>query len=788
MEKPLSFRERLFYYAFYLYNRKSMAAFDDKEQNKKIQDIRAKEEEAFTEKIAKKFDLPYIDLTGATIETDALSKVKEEDARKALLAPFKIVGKDLYVALKSPNLPETKRVLGNLEKDYNLGIHLASQRSLEKAWGRYEDITFTFGIEGGVLDISEEEIKKLAAKIKTNQDIAFEFDRVLALGEERKVTRLMEIIFAGAIATDSSDVHIEAQDGKVRLRFRQDGVLQDIIYFDPATYKQILSRIKLLSEMKLTQTENAQDGRFTIDYDKKEIEIRVSVVPGAFGESFVMRILNPDGIKVGVEHLGIEKRLYEILLKEIEKPNGMILTTGPTGSGKTTTLYSFINKVYSPEVKILTIEDPIEYRIEGINQTQVNRQKGYTFSSGLRAALRQDPDIIMVGEIRDSETASIAVNASLTGHLVLSTLHTNSAAGVIPRLLDLGVSPQILAAALSVSIAQRLVRKVCESCKEIVAPTPEQEGIIRDILREAQKNEKPLHEYGISVNQKIELSRGKGCEVCNGTGYKGRIGLFEAIITDEYIEELLNKSPSEQEIRRVAEKQRLLNIREDGVVKILNGITSFEEVQKVIDLDIKNITQFKSDAEPSQGENISLVNEESNIPQQNTFAEIPESSKPISQENKEEENLENLLEEVSKKIDLVKGSVAQSKKIIPEEGAQISQIPPAAILNNKSIEISLLIDYLRRLEQDQILRPDVDISKQIKQVQLTILELLQRKQAESILNAQGNFAQAHKTYTELADELDTLYREQLQNPGVDMSERIKKIREEIEYYHSQQSI
>ena len=233
----------------------------------------------------------------------------------------------------------------------------------------------------------------------------------------------------------------------------------------------------------------------------------------------------------------------------------MILTTGPTGSGKTTTLYSFLRKVYNPEVKILTIEDPIEYHLDGISQTQVNRDKGYDFLSGLRAALRQDPDIVMVGEIRDKETATIAVNASLTGHLVLSTLHTNGAAGVIPRLIDLGVSPQILAASLSVSLAQRLVRKVCTACSYQESANEKEKKTIIDVLEEAQKNDKPLSEYGVSVDQEIILTRSKGCEKCNDTGYKGRIGIFEAIITDEHIEELLNKMPSEQEVQKVAEKQ-----------------------------------------------------------------------------------------------------------------------------------------------------------------------------------------------------------------------------------------
>jgi hypothetical protein len=375
-----------------------------------------------------------------------------------------------------------------------------------------------------------------------------------------------------------------------------------------------------------------------------------------------------------------------------------------------------MNKVYSPEVKILTIEDPIEYHLAGISQTQVNRAKGYDFLSGMRAALRQDPDIVMVGEIRDSETASIAVNASLTGHLVLSTLHTNSAAGVIPRLIDLGVSPQILAAALSVSIAQRLVRKICKNCIQQTAPTERQENLIRDILKKAIKNKKPLADYGMSIDQKIMLSKGSGCSECNGTGYKGRIGLFEAIITDETIEELLNKKPSEQDVRRVAEKQGLLNMREDGIIKILDGTTTLEEVEKVIDMEIK---------------------------QQTINKQTPQSSEKIINNTK---------------------------------------INPQSMFNTKSIEISLLIDYLRSLEQQQMINSDHDISDQINKVQLTILDLLKHTNAEAIFNKPENFADTHKKFTRLADDLSDMHTQQVHNPNIDMSQKLRRIREEIEHH------
>ena len=455
----------------------------------------------------------------------------------------------------------------------------------------------------------------------------------------------------------------------MRVRFRQDGVLQEILFLPYEIYNKLLARMKLLSKMKITQTRNAQDGRFTIDFDGKEVEVRVSVMPSAYGEAFVMRILNPDGINVGLEQLGIEKHLYEILLREINKPNGMILTTGPTGSGKTTTLYSILKKVYTPEVKILAIEDPIEYHLEGIEQTQVDRDKGYDFLAGLRAALRHDPDIIMVGEIRDSETATIAVNASLTGHLVLSTLHTNSAAGVIPRLIDLGINPKILAAALSLSLAQRLVRRVCKACAYTYTATKEEEEIIRAILRKAKENHKPIDDYGIDPEQEtFTLTKGKGCDVCNGTGYKDRVGIFEAIVTDELVEELLNQRPSEQEVRRIGEKQGLFDMREDGVVKVLQGITTLEEVQSVVDLHIGNITKLHSDESEEKNGNFS-------------------------------------------------------------EGVQRGEQKQKTISSPLDIhnEIEFLIDYLHTLEMEQKMNPDIDASEKIRAVKETIISLIERE-------------------------------------------------------------
>ncbi len=300
-----------------------------------------------------------------------------------------------------------------------------------------------------------------------------------------------------------------------------------------------------------------------------------------------MRILDPKSIQTEFEQLGIEDFLFNIIEKEIIKPNGLILVTGPTGAGKTTTLYAFLRKLYTPDINVITIEDPVEYHIKGITQTQTNQDKGYTFSEGLRSILRQDPDVIMVGEIRDRDTAEIAVQSSLTGHMVLSTLHTNNAAGVIPRLIDLGVNPKILVSALSLAMAQRLVRTLCAFCKKEIAANEEQSKIIKIILEEMKQEGKDLSKHNVNPDAPIKLHAPVGCEKCNSTGYRGRIGIFEAIKNDAEIEKIMPENPSEREIKEIASRQGILSMRQDGVVKILNGVTSFEEVVSVVDLSEK---------------------------------------------------------------------------------------------------------------------------------------------------------------------------------------------------------
>jgi len=562
-----------------------MALFDEEKQNKQLDDLHKQEEEELVATLAEsKYHLPYIDLYRLGIDNEALRAISEKDAIEMQVAPFKLFGKNIFIAVRSPS-DDLFKTLKDLMERHNLTptFYMASAASLNKVWDRYKEVSKAESSKIGGLDISPEVLRDIAKNIQHIQDIEKLVTEALEGNKIHKISNLFEIILAGAIAIKASDIHIEPEKDRGRLRLRLDGVLQDINFFGLDVYRLLNSRIKLLSGMKLTSN-IAQDGRFSIMEDKEEISVRTSLIPGTYGESIVMRILDPKSIQVKLEEIGIEPYLFSVIEKEIAKPNGMILVTGPTGSGKTTTLYAFLRRIYSPEIKIITIEDPIEYHLTGVTQTQTNDQRGYTFAEGLRSALRQDPDVVMVGEIRDGETAETAVQSALTGHIVFSTLHTNNAAGVIPRLIDLGVNPKILVSALSLSIAQRLVRKLCKFCKKEKALTDEEIKTIKLVLESIKEEGKDLSKYNIDPNASFKIFSPVGCDKCNKIGYSGRIGIFEAIKTDEAIEKIIPENPSEHEIKKVARNQGILSMRQDGIVKILNGVTSLEEVESVVDL------------------------------------------------------------------------------------------------------------------------------------------------------------------------------------------------------------
>lgn len=556
-----------------------MVVFDEEKQAKRIEELRKEEEEQLAQTLSAKFGVKYIDLTTVAVNSEALRVVDLPTAQAAGMGVFDIVAKKIKVAVLAPENPTTEKAIEDLKaRGFIPTIYMTSRSSLEKVWGRYKDLSYSLETKSGALDIANDEIEGYIDTVKSLNDAKQLMERIVGNKKRYQISRLLEIVIAAALALKASDVHVEPEENNVRIRYRLDGVLIDILMIDKDTFNLLVSRIKLLAGMKLN-VKGAQDGRFSILLKDMEIEIRASILPSAYDESIVLRVLNPKSIAVPLEEMGIQPKLLEILNHEVNKPEGMILTTGPTGSGKTTTLYAFLKKVYTPEIKIITIENPVEYHLDGIVQTQTDSKNGYTFLEGLRSALRQDPDVIMVGEIRDGETAGIAINAALTGHLVFSTLHTNNAAGTFPRLIDLGVNPKIITSALSVSMAQRLVRRLCPKCKRPV----NLEGRTKQIIDHVLSTVKNKEEYIDTIpNQIFEPV---GCSECNSTGYKGRIGIFEAILRSEAIEQAVEMNPNEHDIWKAAEDQHILNMKQDGIIKILKGITSLAELERVVDVE-----------------------------------------------------------------------------------------------------------------------------------------------------------------------------------------------------------
>ncbi|OGI41890.1 MAG: hypothetical protein A2593_04045, partial [Candidatus Moranbacteria bacterium RIFOXYD1_FULL_44_9] len=464
-----------------------------------------------------------------------------------------------------------KKYLEKLEKEegYRLKIFISSKTGFQKTLERYKFIALADNLEDLRLTLSGTDLAEFEKNLRDVIDLKKRITEI-------PTTEVINIIMAGAVKMEASDIHFEPQQDGIRLRYRLDGILQNITDLPSQVYHYILSRVKILSGMKINIRDVAQDGHFSIEIEENEIDVRVSILPGNFGENIVMRLLNQRSIALKYDDLGLRGLAYDKLREEMKKPNGIILNTGPTGSGKTTTLYAIVNTLNSPEVKIITVEDPVEYKIKGISQTQVSKSRGYTFANALRAIVRQDPDVILVGEIRDDETAQIAVHASLTGHLVLSTLHTNSAVETTPRLTDMGIKPSLIPAAVNAIIAQRLVRKLCPVCKEKYTPARESVESVRKILSVISPKAK------LSVPKNIDsFFRAKGCPKCRGLGYKGRIGIFEILTLNEEISQKITEMASESEILSLALEAGMVTMLQDGILKALEGITSLEEVQRV---------------------------------------------------------------------------------------------------------------------------------------------------------------------------------------------------------------
>ena len=550
--------------------------FDTKHEDTELARVREREEEDVAHILSEKYDLSYADLSLKEIDNEALRVVPEEQARLCEAAAFMKTAKVLSIAIHNPNNPELAKLIEELiGRGFLLQKFMVSKKSLDKVFARYSDLSFTTKSKAGVFIVTPEALENITHEDRSRKTLEQELDAAMNLKSIDRVSHLLELVLAGAFALRASDVHFEPSEEKTLLRLRIDGLLSDIYHFDPATYHQINSRIKLLSGAKFNITNRAQDGRFSIEKGKNQIEMRVSFIPGNYGESIVMRILDPEATKVSYKELGIHPKLLARLETEIRRPNGMLLTTGPTGSGKTTTLYSFLREIHSPEIKVITIEDPVEYHLDGIVQTQVEGEK-YTFAEGLKSIVRQDPDIIMVGEIRDGETANIAIQAALTGHFVFSTLHTNNAAGTFPRLVDLGADSRSFGSAVTVSMAQRLIRKLDPNKKKERPLTDEEKNMIAKIFE-------PLTDKSL-VPSKIETVWEPAPLDTDETGYKGRVGLYEAIFMDDELATFLRDNPSENDIARLAAKQGYLTMAQDGIIKALAGITSLSEVAATVDL------------------------------------------------------------------------------------------------------------------------------------------------------------------------------------------------------------
>jgi type IV pilus assembly protein PilB len=539
---------------------------------KKIQEMDLIKKEEDTQKKAQKLNLNYINLKKITINLETLALIDKEQAKKFKIICFLKTQKEIKIASVNPLTPDILRLTSQLEKKYRCEIatYLISEESFQFTLKQYDYLPKIKETKKGV-EITEENLIKFQE----------EFNNFENFKEKLKYASLTDVItmlIAFGIKNESSDIHIEAEEEDVKIRFRIDGILYTIASLDRSIWPKIISRIKLIASLKINIIDQPQDGRFTIYLSNDRIDVRISCLPTAFGESVVMRLLRSSKVGLSFEDLGLCDLAFSQLKKEIKRPNGMILTTGPTGSGKTTTLYAILNKLNKPNVKIITLEDPIEYKLKGINQSQIDLNKNYTFVTGLRAILRQDPDIVMVGEIRDLETAEIAINASLTGHLVISTLHTNSAAATISRFLAMNVKSFLLAPSLNAIIGQRLVRKICPFCKE-------EEKILNETLKKIKKILQKLPEnYNFQYDlNNLKFYKGKGCAKCNQLKYKGRIGIYEILLMSSKIRESILKDEeiSDEKIENLAIKEGMITMVQDGILKALDGITSVEEVFRV---------------------------------------------------------------------------------------------------------------------------------------------------------------------------------------------------------------
>lgn len=510
-----------------------------------------------TQALARRLNVKYLDLAETKIDPSAADLISEKDARRYAAIPVKYVDDHtLLVAMVDP---------ANIFAVDDLRI--LTGYDIEPAIATEEDI---FAQIAKMRRLDDKVAANLEEQVDSGEISAEEVRDIREQIDEAPIVKLVNSILAQAVDDGASDIHFEPQAKELVIRFRNDGVLHEIMSVPRRMQSGVLSRLKIMADLDIAERRIPQDGRIGLMVGGKPIDMRVASLPTVYGEKIVIRLLDRSNVMLRLEDLGFSPKALARYQKSFTKPYGAILVTGPTGSGKSTTLYATLNILNSPEKNIITVEDPVEYRLAGINQVQTNPKAGLTFASGLRSILRCDPDIVMIGEIRDRETAQIAIESALTGHLVLSTLHTNDAPGALSRLTEMGIEPFLTASAVDCVLAQRLARKLCDACKEPYKPTQE-------MLR---RNDFPLE--AVENWENVTLYKPGGCSRCNGTGYKGRLGLYEVMLVTEAIERLTVERKSADEISRVAQAEGMKTLREDGIEKVLAGRTSIEEIGRVI--------------------------------------------------------------------------------------------------------------------------------------------------------------------------------------------------------------
>ena len=532
---------------------------------KSLEELNRQMQEKETQARAASLGYPYIDLHNFPVDLNVLGMFLDEEAKELMAVPFYKEGVDLRLGAVNPEHKGLAEKIKEFSLHHKVTVYVISPKSLEQVLKFYSKVLRP--------KIAHEEVVKIEKQ--ENYD---EWVKKLISPEEQKklsATELMALIFGASMFYKSSDIHIEPEEHFVKLRFRVDGVLQDIIHFDKSIQKTLVTRLKIIAKLKLNVENIPQDGRITFYYLGKPIDVRVSTLPSAYGEEIVMRLLGTGAVSLKIPDLGFRKEHQDVLHKILRKPQGMIITTGPTGSGKTTSLYAFLNELNEVGVKIITLEDPVEYKLEGIVQTPIDHNANFDFAKGLRAILRQDPDIVMVGEIRDQETAEVAMQAALTGHMVLSTLHTNDASGAIPRLLNMGIKPFVVAPALSAVLAQRLVRRLCGFCKTEAQLAPGVLEQVKIILSQIPTSAK------IQIPKTLQFFHAAGCEKCHNLGYSGRVGIYEVLENTDAIQKLIFSESSMADFKKAGTEQGMITMVQDGLLKALEGLTDVEEVFRV---------------------------------------------------------------------------------------------------------------------------------------------------------------------------------------------------------------